>query len=190
MGIFDFLKLSGNSKPSKKHIRFSKSALEIIGTFVEQNGFTFHRKTIDRYSTNIIWRNGKSYVRIFATDFPTDYPYYFNIILGEGNSEDFFEYDWNSISIVEIGKIIKPNKKFAEFDFPKSSELQKSLELSKSQLSEFGTEFLNGNLELFYQARKMTNGERKPYRIIKKDADGNEIINFMPESVKQKNKFS
>jgi len=186
MGIFDFLKFNGNSKPSKMHIRFSKSALEIIGTLVEQNGFTFHRKTIDKYSTNILWRNDKRYVRVFATDFPTDYPYYFSIKLGEGDSEDFFEYDWNSISILEIGKIKEPNKKFAELDFPKISEMQESLEFAKSQLSEFGTEFLNGNLDLFYKVRKLANGERKPYRIIKKDADGNEIINFMPESVKQK----
>lgn len=169
MGIFDFIKFGGTYKPSKKHIRFSKSALVIIGRFVEQYGFAFHRKTLDRYSTSIIWRNEKRYVRVFATDYPTDYPYYFSIKLGEGDSEDFFEYDWNSISILEIGKIIEPNNRLTELDFPGTPELQESLECTKNRLSKFGTEFLNRNLELFYQARKLKNGERKLYRIIKKD---------------------
>ncbi len=181
MGLFDFLKFNRKPKPSKKHIRFSKAVLGIIGTFVQEYGFKFHRKTIDKYSSNIIWRNDQLYIRFFATDFPTDYPYHFKILLGHGDSEDFFESDWNSISILEIERIMNSNKKQSEFDFPKASETQKSLEFAKNKLSKHGKEFLNGNLELFYKVHKLIKGEQKPYRIIKTDSNGNEIINFMPK---------
>ena len=72
MGIFDFLKLGDNSKPSRKHISFSNLALEIIGNPLEKNGFKFYRKKVETYFTTIIWTKEKQYVKLSASDFPTD----------------------------------------------------------------------------------------------------------------------
>ncbi len=186
MGIFDFLKNTDNSKPSRKHILFSNTALEIIGTFVEKNGFQLHSKKIETYFTNIIWKKEEQYIKITASDFPTDYPYNYDIILGKGNCDDFFESEWDSISISDIQRMSEPNKKHNGYDFPKNSELKKSLEKAKFDLSEFGNGFLNGNLELFYKARILTNGENKPEKIIKKDENGKVIVELLPYNVIKK----
>ncbi len=185
MGIFDFLKPRNNSKPSRKHISFSNLALEVIGNPLEENGFEFYRKKVETYFTTIIWTKEKQYVKLSASDFPTDYPYTFDIILGEGNCDDFFESEWDSISISDIQKLSEPNKKYNGYDFPKKSKFRESLEKAKTDLSEFGNGFLNGNLELFYKARILTNGENKPEKIIKKDKNGKVIVELLPYNVKK-----
>ena len=187
MGIFDFLKFGDNSKPSRKHISFSNSALEIIGTLVEKNGFQFYRKKIETYFTTIIWRKEKQYIKLTASDFPTDYPYTYDIILGEGNYDDFFESEWDSISLSDIQRLSELNKKYNGYDFPKKREFQESLEKSKTELSKFGNGFLNGDLELFYKARISANGEKKPEKIIKKDKNGKVIVELLPYNVIKKN---
>ena len=186
MGIFDFLKFGDNSRPSRKHISFSNSALEIVGTLVEKNGFEFYRKKIETYFTTIIWRKEEQYVKLTASDFPTDYPFTYDIKLGEGNCDDFFESEWDSISISDIQRLSEPNKKYNGYDFPKKSEFQESLVKAKTDLSEFGNGFLNGNLELFYKARILTNGENKPEKIIKKDKNGKVIVELLPYNVIKK----
>ncbi|PNQ72539.1 hypothetical protein C1T31_10305 [Hanstruepera neustonica] len=186
MGIFDFLKSRDNSKPSKKHLSFSKSALEIIGTFVEGYGFQLHNNKVETYFTTIIWTKNQQYIKLTASDFPTDYPYTYDIKLGEGNCDDFFESEWDSISISAIQRLTEPNKKYNGYDFPKKSEFKGSLEKAKKELLEFGNNFLNGNLELFYKARILTNGENKPKKIIKKDKNGNVLFEVLPYNVKKK----
>ncbi len=187
MGIFDFLKFGDNSKPSRKHISFSNSALEIIGTLVEKNGFQFYRKKIETYFTTIIWRKEKQYIKLTASDLPTDYPYTYDIILGEGNYDDFFESEWDSISLSDIQRLSELNKKYNGYDFPKKPEFQESLEKAKTELSKFGNGFLNGDLELFYKARISVNGEKKPEKIIKKDKNGKVIIELLPYNIIKKN---
>ncbi|PWH81648.1 hypothetical protein DIS18_13270 [Algibacter marinivivus] len=186
MGIFDFLKFGDNSKPSRKHISFAKSALETVGTFVEKNEFQLHSKKIETYFTTIIWRKEEQYIKITASDFPTDYPYNYDIILGEGNCDDFFESEWDSISISDIQRMSEPNKKYNGYDFPKKREFRASLEKAKTELAEYGNGFLNGNMELFYKARILTNGEKKPERIIKKDKNGKVIVELLPYNVIKK----
>ncbi|WP_223551666.1 hypothetical protein [Aestuariivivens sp. NBU2969] len=187
MGIFDFLKPGDNYILSRKHISFSKLALEIIGNPLEKSGFKFYRKKVETYFTTIIWTKEKQYAKLSASDFPTDYPYSFDIILGEGNCDDFFESEWDSISISDIQRLSEPNRKYNGYDFPKKSEFRASLEKAKEDLIEFGNGFLNGDLELFYEARILTNGENKPEKIIKKDKNGKVIVELLPYNVIKKN---
>ena len=187
MGIFDFLKPGDNSKPSRKHISFSNLALEIIGNRLEQNGFEFYRKKVEAYFTTIIWKKEKQYVKLSASDFPTDYPYTFDIILGEGDCDDFFETEWDSISISDIQRLTEPNRKYKGYDFPKKREFRAVLEKAKNELIEFGNGFLNGDLELFYEARIQANGKNKPEKIIKKDKNGKVIVELLPYNVIKKN---
>ncbi|WP_139218351.1 hypothetical protein [Sunxiuqinia elliptica] len=187
MGIFDFLKPGDNSKPSRKHISFSNLALEIIGNPLEQNGFEFYRKKVETYFTTIIWTKEKQYVKLSASDFPTDYPYTFDIILGEGDCDDFFKSEWDSISISDIQRLTEPNRKYKGYDFPKKREFRAVLEKTKNELIEFGNGFLNGDLELFYEARIQTNGKNKPEKIIKKDKNGKVIFELLPYNVIKKN---
>src|SRR5688572_31196546 len=77
MGIFDFFKRNKKpkpetGKPSPEQVVFSDTVLEIIGPAVEKFGFLRHRVEIEEYFTRIIFRNGKLYIRINGTTFPTD----------------------------------------------------------------------------------------------------------------------
>lgn len=189
MGILDFLKPRDNSKPSRKHISFSNLALEIIGNELAKKGFDFYRKKVETYFTTIIWTKKKQYVKLSASDFPTDYPHTFDIILGEGNCDDFFETEWDSISVSEIQRLSEPNENYNGYDFSRKSEFRENLEKAKTDFLEFGNGFLNGNLELFYKARTLTNGENKPEKIVKKDKNGKVIFELLPYKVIKKKRL-
>lgn len=98
MGLLDFFRRNKKSKtgtvrtskPSLEHILFADTVLEFICPTVEQFGFVRHRTAIETSFTHIIFRKNKQYIKISGLNYPTDYPYCYNIILGEGDSEVFF----------------------------------------------------------------------------------------------------
>src|SRR5688500_17913670 len=109
MGIFDFFKRKKKiepaaGKPSPEQILFSGTVLDIMSPTFEKFGFSRHRVEVEEYFTTIIFRNGKRYIKISGTTYPTDYPYSYNVILGEGDSEEFYEWDWNSIALWQLKK--------------------------------------------------------------------------------------
>lgn len=77
------------SKPSPEHTLFADTVLEFISPTVEKFGFVRHRIEIEAYLTTIIFRKDKQYIKVSGSTYPTDYPYSYNIILGEGDSGDF-----------------------------------------------------------------------------------------------------
>ena len=88
------------SKPSPEQTLFADNVLEIISPTVETFGFVRHRTEIENHFTTIIFRKDKQYIKINGSTYPTRYPYSYNLILGDGDSEDFSEWDWNSIAFV------------------------------------------------------------------------------------------
>ncbi len=70
-------------KSPSPHRLFSKVALQIIGPTVEQYGFVKHKKKAEKFFTEIIFRKNSQYIQISASTYPTDYPYFYNIILGD-----------------------------------------------------------------------------------------------------------
>ncbi|MBA6157207.1 hypothetical protein H3Z83_11850 [Tenacibaculum sp. S7007] len=196
MGVFDFLK--GNKKgksertekPSPEQKLFFEKAMEIVIPTFEQFGFQKHRIEIGKHSSTIIYRKDKQYLKISSSTYPRDYPYHYNIILGEGNSEDFFEYDWNSIALWRFKKEINPELKVTEYEFPKDNGIEPSLKNANSELIKYGLTFLNGELELFHKIRKEQNKDREPYKIHSPDKNGNYQTSFEPKSVEQKKKYS
>lgn len=196
MGIFDFIKgnkkakLEKTEKPSPEQKLFSEKAMEIVIPTFEQFGFQKHRIEIGKYSSTIIYRKEKQYLKISSNTYPRDYPYHYNIILGEGDSEDFFECDWNSVALWRFKKEIKPELKASEYEFPTDKRIEPSLNNANSELLKYGLTFLNGELELFYKIRNEQNKDREPYKIHSPDKNGNYQTSFEPKSVKQKKKYS
>jgi len=139
MGIFDFFKRNkkpkpATGKPSPEQVVFSDTVLDIIGPSVEKFGFLRHRVEVEEYFTRIIFRNGKLYIRISGTTFPTDYPYHYNIILGEGDSEDFYESDWNSIALWQLKNKIDSDADSIEFEFPYDDNVKISVSNANKEL--------------------------------------------------------
>lgn len=54
----------------------------------------------------------------------------------------------------------------------------------------YGATFLDGDLSMFYQARKKANEGREPYKISKMDENGAYQTTLDPESAAQKKKYS
>ena len=196
MGIFDFIK--GNKKVKSERTEkyspeqklFSEKAIEIIIPTFEKFGFNKHSEKIKEYSTRIIYRKENLYLEISSTNYPTDYPFYYNIVFGEGNSDDFFEYDWNSIALWRFKEKIKPELKASEYSFPTEKGVVPSLENANSELIEFGQTFLDGDLTLFYEIRKEQNKNREPYKIHSPNENGNYKTTDELKSVEQKKKYS
>jgi hypothetical protein len=194
MGIFDFIKgkekakSEKTEKPSPEQKLFSEKCIEILIPTFEKFGFEKHRIEIEEYSSTIIYRKNKQYLKITSTTYPRDYPYCYNIVFGEGDSEDFYEYDWNSIALWKLKQKIEPKLKASEYSFPNEKGINPSLENTNNELLEFGITFLNGNLNLFYEIRKEQNQERESYKIHSSDKNGNyKTTNELKSSEKRKN---
>ena len=67
--------------------------MEIVIPTFEQFGFKKHHIEIGKHSSTIIYRKEKQYLKTSSNTYPRDYPYHYNIVFGEGDSEDLFEWD-------------------------------------------------------------------------------------------------
>lgn len=198
MGLLDFFRRKPKSelpkmetqKPSSEQGTFAELVLEIISPTVEHFGFKLFSKEVKTYSTTIVWRKDNQYIKVNSTNYPTDYPCYYNIVLGEGSSDDFFEYDWNSVAVWALAKVIEPTADINSYEFPLGDKVKYSLNASNKHLLKYGQTFLLGDLTVFYEARKRINENREPYKIYKPNQDGKYNTNDEPMSVEQKKKYS
>jgi len=198
MGLLDFFKLNKKSttetvktkKPSPEQTLFANTVLETISSTVKKFGFVRHRTVIEEQFTTIIFRKEKQYIKISSSTYPTDYPYSYNIILGEGDSEDFYKWDWNSIALWRLKTKIDPKAKAKEFEFPFGDKVKFSVANANKELLKYADTFLRGDLNLFYETRSEQNKNREPYKIHSADKDGNYQTTYEQKSVEQKKKYS
>ena len=178
------------SKPSPEQTLFAENVLEIISPTVEKFNFVRHRTEIEKYFTTIIFRKNKQYIKISGSTYPTDYPYSYNIILGEGDSEDFSEWDWNAIALWRLKTKIDPKAKAKEYEFPFGDKVKFSVSYANKELLKYGDTFLHGDMTMFYETRSEQNKNREPYKIHTPDKNGNYKTTDEPLSVEQKKKYS
>ena len=198
MNILKFFKRNGKAKnetvetekASTDQILFAENILEILSSNIESFGFERTKIEIEKYFTEIIYRKNKRYIKISGSTYPTDYPYCYNIIFGEGDSENFPETDWNSIALWKLKKSIEPNSKAKEYEFPFNEKVKFSIENANVELLKFGITFLNGEMEKFYDLRKEQNANREPYKIHSKDENGNYKTEYEKERMILKQKYS
>lgn len=198
MGIIDFFRRNKKSKTetvkssrsSAEQTLFANTVLEIISPTVERFDFSRYRTEIKTHSTTIIFRKNRQYIKVSGSTYPTDYPYCYNIILGEGDSEDFFEWDWNSIALWRLKTKIDPTAKANEYEFPLGDKVKFSVTNANKELLKYADTFLNGDLTLFYETRSEQNKDREPYKIHTPDKNGNYTTTDELTSVEQKKKYS
>jgi hypothetical protein len=197
MGLFDFFKrqkqgkteMTKTEKPSEEQILFTETVLEILGPVIEKFGFTRHRTETKEYSSVIIWRRNNQYIKIDSTTYPTDYPFFYSLVFGEGDSENFFEYDWNGASLTLFKNKIEQTSSYAP-DFPTNEKMRESITQTLFELEKYGQSFLNNDLTMFYEIRSDLNKNREPYKIHTPDKNGKYTTSDEPRSVEQKNKYS
>ncbi|NNT73083.1 hypothetical protein HKT18_12735 [Flavobacterium sp. IMCC34852] len=198
MGILDFFRknkkseteISTTIETSLEQSLFANIALEIISPTVEKFGFIRHRIEVKMYSTTIIFKKGKQYIKINSSNYPTDYPYFYNIVLGHGDSDNFTEFDWNSVALWKLKSKIDKSVKAKEYEFPLGEKVKFSISHANQELLKYGDSFLNGDLTLFYETRSEQNIGREPYKIYSPGKNGKYTTTEEPKSVIQKKKFS
>jgi len=182
--------MRGASKPSVEHSFFAENVLEIIGPTVERFDFVKDKRKIEECFTSIVFRKNTQYVKISGSTYPTDYPYTYNVIFGEGDSEDVFEFDWNSVALWRLKNKIEHSTGSKEYNFPYGDKVKLSLLNAKDDLIKYGDSFLRGDLTLFYETRSEQNKAREPYKISTPDKNGNYTTTYEKISAEKKNKYS
>lgn len=175
---------------SLEQINFTNYALEIFSHPLDKYGFHRQKTVIEKNSSSITFRRETNYIKIQASTYPLDMNNCYNVILGDGDSEDFFEYDWNSVALWRMKKAIYPNVKAQEFSFPLGDSAEHSLKKALNELLKFGEAFLDGDMELFLETRKAQNKDREPYKIHSPDKHGNYKTVDEPLSSEKKKKYS
>lgn len=163
--------------------------MEILEPEIKKFGFNRHRTETKEYSSVIIWRRENQYIKVDSTTYATDYPFFYSLVFGEGDSENFFEYDWNVASLTCFKNKLEDVKCF-EPDFPTKDNMKKSITQTLIDLQKYGQTFLNNDLTLFYQVRSDINKSREPYKIHSPDKDGNYKTTDEQICVEQKKKCS
>ena len=176
-------------KSSPEQEKFAEFALKIISPTVEQFDFALYKNEVNKYSTTIVWKKGNQYVKINSTTYPLD-GFYYNIVLGEGDCNDVLEFDWNSVAIWALAKIIAPKSKVGTYDFPLNDDVENSVKNANRELLLYGETFLKGDLTVFYEARKKINKKRQPYKIHYRNEKGVYVTENEPVSVEMKKKYS
>jgi hypothetical protein len=173
MSIFSFFKKESKminreeEKFSKEQNQFAQIVMEIIAPTIEKYGFELYETEIKEYSTNITWKKEKQFVKVSSTTYPTDHPYFYNLIFGVVNNiEDFFETDWNSIALWKFKNELNPKNIKFEYRFPIENQVLPSIKNAKTELEKYAESFLNGNLDLYYKLLAEQNENREPYKII------------------------
>lgn len=196
MWLLDFFKTTKKEssetikreKPSEEQTFFADTVLKVFNPTLENFGYKRHKTEVKTYSSCLVWRKEEKYIKIESTSYPTDY--FYNVVLGEGDSDDFFEYDWNSIALWRLKKTLYPERKAQEYEFPLDEKVESSILKANNDLLKYGHSFLNDKLEYFYEARTEQNKDRKPYKIHTPNQEGIYITEAQPKSVKQKEKYS
>ena len=176
-------------KASPEQEKFAEFVLKIISPTVEQFEFALYKNEVKEYSTTIVWKKGSQYVKINSTTYPPD-GFYYNIALGEGDCDDFFEYDWNAVAIWALAQITAPKTKVGSYDFPFNDNVENSVKNANKDLLLYGETFLKGDLTVFYEARKKINKKRQPYKIHYRNEKGVYVTENEPVSVEMKKKYS
>jgi len=198
MGLFNFFRRHKKStadpvnasKASPEHMLFAGTVLKIIGPTLESFGLALHKTEIEEYATTITFRKDKQYIKISGSTYPTDHPYFYNIILGEGDSEDVREWDWNSIALWRLKLKMNPLATAKEYEFPDGDKVELSISNANKELLQYAGAFLSGDMTLFYETRSEQNKTREPYKIYTPDENGNYTASDDPISAEQKKKYS
>jgi len=170
-------------------IRFVEAASEIFDTFLGGHGFKNEVREVEDSICTMVYKRDDLYIKISASVHPRDYPYYYNVILGQG-SADWPETDWNSIALWHMKKEVSPELKAEEYSMVDFDKIDLSLENAKCELEKYGDSFLNGELTTFEKVRKSINQQREPYKIHQKDQAGRFETIIDSASAKLKERFS
>lgn len=144
--------------------RFSQIIRENFDAFLLEKGFNFKSQILDKYFFMRVYRKNNEYIEIAANMHPMDFPYSWNILLGEGAS-GMPEGDWNKVALwCLMRRLGNPLAKEFSLSDAGVDKLNEDVKSAKNDLERFGNLFLDGDLKLFHEVRSSVNQNREPYK--------------------------
>lgn len=170
--------------------KFNQAVIENFDSFLASKGFKFHACKKEQYYYSRIYKKNNQYILIDANLNPKDYPYFWNVSLGEGTTE-MPEVDWNKIALWHLMKRLEnPSAKEYQINDLSMDNIEEAIQSAKNELEKFGKTFLEGDLKIFYAVRKSINQNREPYKIYSRGKDGGLISMDDETSKKLKEKYT
>ena len=142
---------------SKEHKAFVQTVLNVFSPFLEQYGFKKHRAETGVHFTIVVYRKDDLYIKISGHTFPDDKPFYYSLILGEGNSEDFQQCSKNSIPIWLLKNSVIKSSTLLDYPFPIDNGVAENIEKAREDLIHYGSDYLKGDLTFFRKIRNQQN---------------------------------
>lgn len=176
--------------PKPEQQEFNMNVIEMFIPFLAEYGFKMTKNELKKYSSIITFRKETHFIKISGSTHPMDYPDSYGIVLGDGDSEDWFEFNWNSIALWKIIRNMEPTSQAKEYPFPYGDKIISSLTTAKEDLLKYCHTFLIGDLTTFYEIRKKENQDKEPMRVASPDKDGNYHTTYDPTSIEMKKKYS
>ena len=162
-------------------------------------GFHCGDAKLDRTFCAQLYLSDSRYIEISVNAEPREFPFYCNVVLGEGRTA-WPERDWNSVALwrfiqhreldaaaLGAGKYIFGDPVTVE---PNPEDLLPIFERMRNDLLGFAADFLAGDLRAFRRVRAAQTRQREPYTIRRPDGMGGYRTTVDPESAHLKERFS
>jgi len=163
--------------PTQK--QFASTALQVFKPIFEKYGFKKYRKRVKSNFSFIIFKKDTQYINIHASTYPRDYPFYYEIYLGDGECYEYessephtyFEALYNSINLMILKAQSENIANVYSYKYPFLEQVTISLENAKKDLIKYAANFLKGDLHEFLKQRKELNKHKRPLTHYKYDDD-------------------
>ncbi len=172
------------------HERFQRACREFVDDVLAELGFV--KKEPQKPSSNFCnttYCNGELYVQFSCTDDVRDHPVMLYVLLGEGSTEDFFEWDWSHIALWRLTEEKNLGKK-GYYLHTDNITIEEAVSHAITDLIECGQDFLSGDLKLFKKVRAKITREREPYKVHSPFPLDESSKTFIEKSIEVREKFS
>lgn len=150
-------------EPAPEQLLLADAVLSVMSPVIEGYGFLRHSVSVIKNITWIVFSKQQQYIAISSSTLPVDYPYYYEIILGEAGKGDYDRQNRQSVTIAQLATTAGATAGGDSYNFPgrhvpgqpvdiDAKRLQIAMETAKKDLLQYGIGFLEGDLNLFRQA--------------------------------------
>jgi hypothetical protein len=150
-------------EPAPEQVLLADLVLAIMSPAIQKYGFVRHSVSVIRNLTWIVFSKNTRYIAVSSSTLPVDFPYYYEVILGEGGPEAYQRQNRRSVTIAQLAHTAGATASSGSYDFPgnhlpgepvdiNAEALRVSILAAQKDLLQYGLGFLEGDLKLFVQA--------------------------------------
>jgi hypothetical protein len=140
-------------KVSEVHLDFVNCAVDLFNPTLKEYGFKLLKLQNTEFGSKIIWIKGNCYIELWSNTHPHDSPSFYGVLLGEFKGDHYHYMDTDCVGLWRLEAIEENLDNVDDTPFPQKDDMQTSLESTKEDLLKYGSGFLQGDMNAFYEAR-------------------------------------